>query len=67
MLRAGVGFLDLDDRMSMHFVLETFNLRLLLDIHVFSRSRQDWRESFRSLGSLPTMKMVVSLAKSTVE
>ena len=63
MLRAGVGFLDLDDRMSMHFVLETFNLRLLLDIHVFARSRQDWRESFRSLGSLPAKKMVVSLAK----
>ena len=47
----------------MHFVLETFNLRPLLDIHVFARSRQDWRESFRSLGSLPTMKMVVLSAK----
>ena len=53
--------------MSMHFVLETFNLRPLLDIHVFARSRQNWRESIRSLGSLPTMKMVVSSAKSTVE
>ena len=51
----------------MHFVLETFNLRPLLDIHVFARSRQDWRESFRSLGSLPTMKIVVPSAKSTVE
>ena len=29
--------------------------------------RQDWRNSFSSLGSLPVMKMVVSLAKRTVE
>ena len=65
MSRVGGGFFDLGERMSMHFVLETFNLRPLLNIHVFARSRQDCRESFRE--SLPAMKMVVSSAKSTVE
>jgi hypothetical protein len=30
-------------------------------------SRQDCREEFRRLGSLPTRKMVVSSAKSAVE
>ena len=58
MSRVGGGFHDLGKWMSMRFVL---------DIHVFARSRQNWRESFRSLGSLPTMKMVVSSANSTVE
>ena len=51
----------------MHFVLETFNLRPLLDIHVFAGPRQDWRELFRSWDLCDPMKMVVPSAKSTVE
>ena len=53
--------------MSMHFVLEAFRLRPLLDMHVLARSRQDGRELFRSFGSLPVMEMVVSSAKRTVQ
>ena len=51
----------------MYLVLEAFSLRPLLDIHVFAMSRQDWRDLFSSLGSLPIMKMVVSPVKRTVE
>ena len=52
----------------MHlFFFGTFSLRPLLDIHELATFRQHWRDSFSSLGSLPVMKMVVSLAKRTVE
>ena len=51
----------------MHLVLEAFSLRPLLDNHVFAMSRQDWRDLFSSLGSLPIMEMVVSSVKRTVE
>ena len=67
MSRDGGGLLDLGEWISIHFVLEALSLRPLLDIHVFDLSRQDWRESFSSLGSLPIMKIVVSSAKRTVE
>ena len=39
----------------------------LLDIHVLARSRRDWRKSFRSVGSLSIIKVVVSSAKRTVK
>ena len=51
----------------MHLVLEAFSLRPLLDIQLFAMSRQDWRDLFSSLGSLPIMKMVVSSSKRTIE
>ena len=67
MSRLGGWIFVLGERMSIHLVLEAFSLRPLLDIHVFAMSRQDWRVSFSSLGSLPIMKMVVSSANRTVE
>ena len=67
MSRLGRWILDLGEWMSMHLVFKTFSLRPLLDIHVFTMSRQDWRDLFSSLGSFPIMKMVVSSAKRTVE
>ena len=51
----------------MHLVFEAFNLRPLLDIRELATLRQDWRDSFSGLGSLPVMNMVVSLAKRTIE
>ena len=67
MSRLGGEILDLREWMSMHLVFEAFSLRPLLDIHELATFRQDRRDLFSRLRSLPVVKMVVSSAKKTIE
>ena len=58
MSRLGGEMLDLGEKMSMHLVFEAIQFEELLDIHELATFRQDWRDVFSSLWSLPVMKMV---------